>query len=204
MLSEKQFSELILKKIPLSNVTYELHLSKNFGLNKVETSSVLVIVYYNEMNIPVVIFTRRSSKLRKHAGEISFPGGRMSIHDNSLIDTALRETYEEIGLLVSKENVLGCLTPTNTFTTKILIFPFVVIMTSTRLGKLIPNEEVEEIIEIPLEKLMKSLEIDKEHSSMNYEMFKFEVGGHMIWGATARILKNLIEVIDNEKLTTDT
>lgn len=204
MLSEKQFSELILKKIPLSNVTYELHLSENFGLNKVETSSVLVIVYYNQMNIPVVIFTKRSSKLRKHAGEISFPGGRMSIHDNSLIDTALRETYEEIGLMVSKENVLGCLTPTNTFTTKILIFPFVVIMTSTRLGKLIPNEEVEEIIEIPLERLMKSLEIDKEHSSTNYQMFKFEVEGHMIWGATARILKNLLEVIDNEKLTTDT
>ena len=205
MLSEKQFSELILKKIPLPNYyASQLHLSKkNFQSKKVENSSVLVIVYYNQMNVPVIIFTKRSSKLRNHAGEISFPGGRMSIHDNSLIETAIRETYEEIGLPVSKENVLGCLTPTNTFTTRILIFPFVVIMTS-RLSKLIPNEEVEEIIEIPLEKLMKSIEIDTEHSSTDYKMYKFSVEGHLIWGATARILKNLLEIIDNENATSNT
>jgi 8-oxo-dGTP pyrophosphatase MutT (NUDIX family) len=203
LLSEKQFSELVQKKIPLSNDAYKLPLSKNLQSNKVENSSVLVIVYYNQMNIPVIIFTKRSSKLRNHAGEISFPGGRMSIHDNSLIETAIRETYEEIGLLVSKENVLGCLDPINTFTTKILIFPFVVIMTS-ELRKLIPNEEVEEIIEIPLEKLMKAIEIDPEHSSSSYEMFKFSVEGHLIWGATARILKNLLEVIEKANVTTDT
>jgi len=150
------------------------------------------------MNIPVVIFTKRSSKLRNHAGEISFPGGRMSIHDNSLVDTAIRETFEEIGLRVSKENIVGCLTPTNTYTTKILIFPFVVMMTSS-LNNLVPNEEVEEIIEIPLERLMNSVEIDKEHSSNNYQMFKFTVEGHLIWGATARILKNLLEVIEGKK-----
>ena len=77
MLSEKQFSEIIQKKIPLSNEAYKIHLSKNLQSNKLENSSVLVIVYYNQMNVPVIIFTKRSSKLRNHAGEISFPGGRM-------------------------------------------------------------------------------------------------------------------------------
>jgi len=188
----------MLKKIPLPKDTYKLHLSDTHQSNSVENSSVLVIIYYNHMNIPVVIFTKRSSKLRNHAGEISFPGGRMSMHDNSLVDTAIRETFEEIGLKVSKENIVGCLTPTNTYTTKILIFPFVVMMTSG-LNNLVPNEEVEEIIEIPLERLMNSVEIDKEHSSNTYKMFKFIVEGHLIWGATARILKNLLEVIEGKK-----
>lgn len=198
MISEKQFGELLLKKIPMPEDAYKLHQSKSNHSDKVENSSVLVIICYNQMNIPVVIFTKRSSKLRNHAGEISFPGGRMSMHDNSLVDTAIRETFEEIGLLVSKENIFGCLTPTNTYTTKILIFPFVVVMTHG-LNNLVPNEEVEEIIEIPLERLMNSVEIDREHSSRNYQMFKFAVEGHLIWGATARILKNLLEVIESKK-----
>lgn len=188
----------MLKKIPLPKDTYKLHLSDTHQSNSVENSSVLVIIYYNHMNIPVMIFTKRSSKLRNHAGEISFPGGRMSMHDNSLVDTAIRETFEEIGLKVSKENIVGCLTPTNTYTTKILIFPFVVMMTSG-LNNLVPNEEVEEIIEIPLERLMNSVEIDKEHSSNTCKMFKFIVEGHLIWGATARILKNLLELIEGKK-----
>lgn len=193
-MSDKKFSELILKKIPLPQDTHKLHLSDINKSNIVENSGVLVIIYYNHQNIPTVIFTKRSSKLRNHAGEISFPGGRMSIHDDSLVDTAIRETFEEIGLMVRKEDIFGCLNPTNTYTTEIVIFPFVVIMTGG-VNNLIPNEEVEEIIEIPLERLMNSAEIDKDHSSRSYQMFKFDVEGHLIWGATARILKNLLEVI---------
>src|SRR5690606_13277161 len=178
LLSEKKFCELVHRKIPMPRDRCAFNLPEKFGTSKDETSSVLVIVYYDQMNIPVVIFTKRRSKLRNHAGEISFPGGRIAACDNSLLDTAIRETYEEIGLLVSKENVLGCLTPTNTYTTKILIFPFVVIMTSKQ-DKFIPNEEVEEIIEIPLEKLIQSVELDNEHSSSNYQMYRFLVGGHL-------------------------
>lgn len=178
--------------------TYKLHLSEIDLSDRVDNSGVLVIVYYNQKNIPIVIFTKRSSKLRNHAGEISFPGGRMSVYDDSLVDTAIRETYEEIGLKVSKENILGCLTPTNTYTTKILIFPFVAIIYGG-VNNLVPNEEVEEIIEIPLERLTNSVEIDKTHSSSSYQMFKFTVGGHLIWGATARILKDLLDVIGSKK-----
>lgn len=198
MLSDKQFSERILKNIPMPQDTYKLHLSEIDLSDRVDNSGVLVIVYYNQKNIPIVIFTKRSSKLRNHAGEISFPGGRMSVYDDSLVDTAIRETYEEIGLKVSKENILGCLTPTNTYTTKILIFPFVAIIYGG-VNNLVPNEEVEEIIEIPLERLTNSVEIDKTHSSSSYQMFKFTVGGHLIWGATARILKDLLEVIGSKK-----
>jgi 8-oxo-dGTP pyrophosphatase MutT (NUDIX family) len=174
------------------------HLVTRGQLRNVENSSVLVIVYFNQANTPMILFTKRSSKLRNHAGEISFPGGRMSIHDSSLVDTAIRETYEEIGLLIDKENIVGSLDPINTYTTRILIYPFVVILTKPATD-LIPNEEVDEIIELPLEKLMESVEVDDLHSNGNQDMFKFSVDGYLIWGATARIVKNLIEIVENAR-----
>ena len=198
MISEKQFSDLIQQKLPLPADSESQQLFADGHVKNIGNSSVLVIIYFQKGNTPNIIFTKRSSKLRNHAGEISFPGGRKCINDNSLIDTAIRETYEEIGLLIDKGNIVGCLDPTNTYTTKIQIYPFVVILTELTTA-LIPNEEVDEIIVIPLEKLIQSIEIDKVHSSSNQKMFKFSVGEHLIWGATARILKNLIEIIESPK-----
>ena len=190
MISKKDFIELVLEK---SNTPENIDL-KTVGNINIEQSGVLVIIHFNHEYNPTIIFTKRSSNLRNHAGEISFPGGRVSIQDRSIVETAIRETYEEIGLLVQKENILGSLTPTNTYTTKILIYPFIVI-----LGKisfpLEPNEEVEQVIEIPLEILRDCVTIDEDHSSRDYKMFKFNVDGYLIWGATARILKNLIDLI---------
>lgn len=198
MISEKQFSDLIQQKLPLPVDAERRQLFADGYLNDIGNSSVLVIIYFQKNNTPNIIFTKRSSRLRNHAGEISFPGGRKCINDNSLLDTAIRETYEEIGLLIDKKNIVGCLDPTNTYTTKIQIYPFVAILTDLTTS-LIPNEEVDEIIVIPLEKLIQSVEIDKVHSNSNHKMFKFSVGEHLIWGATARILKNLIEIIKSHK-----
>jgi len=198
VISEKQFSDLIQQKLPLPVDAERRQLFADGYLNDIGNSSVLVIIYFQKSNTPNIIFTKRSSRLRNHAGEISFPGGRKCINDNSLLDTAIRETYEEIGLLIDKKNIVGCLDPTNTYTTKIQIYPFVAILTDLTTS-LIPNEEVDEIIVIPLEKLIQSVEIDKVHSNSNHKMFKFSVGEHLIWGATARILKNLIEIIKSHK-----
>ncbi len=193
MISEKEFIKHVLEK------SDNLENSKNIDLRaesefNTEQSSVLVIIHFNHEFTPTVIFTKRSSNLRNHAGEISFPGGRVSHQDCSIIETAIRETYEEIGLSIQKEKIIGSLSPTNTYTTKILIYPFIVI-----LGKLSfpfePNEEVEQVIEIPLEILRDRITIDEEHSSSDNKMFKFNVDGHVIWGATARILKNLLDLI---------
>ena len=192
MISEKDFIEIVQDK---SKTLFDF---KNIDLGGDEfdrvRSSVLVIIHFNIENTPTVIFTRRSSKLRNHAGEISFPGGRVSNQDGSIVDTAIRETFEEIGLPIQKEKIIGCLSPTETYTTNILIYPFIVI-----LGKISfpfePNEEVEKVIEIPLENLRDCMAVDEEHSSRNNKMFKFFVNGYLIWGATARILKNLLDLI---------
>jgi 8-oxo-dGTP pyrophosphatase MutT (NUDIX family) len=194
-MNEKRFDNFILKKIPLSLDYYYLDV-KNKVIPKYGDSGVLVIIFFPTPDTPKIIFTKRSSKLRNHAGEISFPGGRFCQKDKSLIETAIRETYEEIGLKIQKENILGCLTPTNTYTTKIIIYPFVAVLYGPPTN-LTPNEEVEEILEISLEKLVKSMEIDKEHTLGNYEMFKFAVNDNLIWGATGRILKDLIDVIND-------
>ena len=193
MISQNEFIELVLEK---SNT---LEYFKNIDIRaggefNAKQSSVLVIIHFNHEYTPTIIFTKRSSNLRNHAGEISFPGGRVSDQDHSMIETALRETYEEIGLSIQKEKIIGSLAPTNTYTTKIVIYPFIVI-----LGKISipfePNEEVEQVIELPLEVLRNHITIDEEHSSSDNKMFKFNVDGYLIWGATARILKNLLDLI---------
>ena len=164
-------------------------------IDETNESGVLVVIHFIKPDTPSIIFTKRSTRLRNHAGEISFPGGRYSLNDASLVETALRETREEIGLQLKREDILGCLTPTNTYTTKILIHPFVVVITKP-FYPLIPNEEVEEIIEIPVKRLVKSMEIDKEHTLGNREMYKFLIDGYLIWGATARILKDLLDILN--------
>ena len=120
MISEKDFIEIVQDK---SKTLFDF---KNIDLGGDEfdrvRSSVLVIIHFNIENTPTVIFTRRSSKLRNHAGEISFPGGRVSNQDGSIVDTAIRETFEEIGLPIQKEKIIGCLSPTETYTTNILYF----------------------------------------------------------------------------------
>jgi 8-oxo-dGTP pyrophosphatase MutT (NUDIX family) len=192
LISEKEFIEIIQDK------SKTLFNYKNINLggsefNRVH-SSVLVIIHFNIEYTPTVIFTKRSSNLRNHAGEISFPGGRVSNQDGSIIETAIRETFEEIGLPIQKEKIIGCLSPTNTYTTRIVIYPFIVILNKISFP-FEPNEEVEKVIEIPLENLRDCMAVDEEHSSRDNEMFKFSVNEYLIWGATARILKNLLDLI---------
>ncbi|HKX97454.1 MAG TPA: CoA pyrophosphatase [Candidatus Nitrosocosmicus sp.] len=193
MISQNEFIELVLEKSNTLEYFKNIYIRAGGEFNA-KQSSVLVIIHFNHEYTPTIIFTKRSSNLRNHAGEISFPGGRVSDQDHSMIETALRETYEEIGLSIQKEKIIGSLAPTNTYTTKIVIYPFIVI-----LGKISvpfePNEEVEQVIELPLEVLRNHITIDEEHSSSDNKMFKFNVDGYLIWGATARILKNLLDLI---------
>ncbi|WP_458747271.1 NUDIX hydrolase [Candidatus Nitrosocosmicus sp. T] len=192
MISEKEFIEIIQDK----SKTLFNYKNINLGVDEFNRvhSSVLVIIHFNIEYTPTVIFTKRSSNLRNHAGEISFPGGRVSDQDGSIIETAIRETFEEIGLPIQKEKIIGCLSPTNTYTTKIVIYPFIVILNKIPFP-FEPNEEVEKVIEVPLENLRDCIAVDEEHSSRDNEMFKFSVNGYLIWGATARILKNLLDLI---------
>lgn len=190
MVTHKNFHDIILNNKSLK-IPIELGI-QYINSNKIY-SSVLVIIHFPH-KVPSVLLTKRSLFLKNHPGEISFPGGKFCSSDKSFIDTAIRETHEEIGITVNKKQIIGCLSPTYTYTSKILIYPFIALEDKIS-DKLQPNSEVERIINLPVEKLKASLTEDEYHSNKNFKMFKFIIDNYIIWGATARILKDLLDIL---------
>jgi 8-oxo-dGTP pyrophosphatase MutT (NUDIX family) len=156
-------------------------------------AAVLIIVH-SKNTIPHVFLTRRSSKLKYHTGEISFPGGRYSKgEDVSILDTALRETREEIGLYFKSIDILGSLQTVYTLTSNFTIVPFITIQESIPEPKVFASE-VECVVDVPLQETLATVEPDIEHYHISQEgVYKFTYQRFVIWGATARILKQLYD-----------
>jgi 8-oxo-dGTP pyrophosphatase MutT (NUDIX family) len=142
---------------------------------------------------PSVVLTRRRRELKRHAGEISFPGGRQDPEDASLTDTALREAEEEIGLVRADVRLLGELPATSTFATNYVIHPFVGVIPAGLAWQ--PSaREVEAVLELPLEELRAGRTRTRlERRGISFETDAYVVDGQVIWGATARILAHLLE-----------
>ena len=137
------------------------------------------------------VFTRRRHDLRRHAGEISFPGGRRDAGEE-LIDTALREAHEEVGLPADAVRVVGALPPTPTFVTNYAIYPFVGVI-DAGFAWVLQRTEVDEVLELPLEVLRAGYgERRLGRTGIPSRTPTYEAGGHVIWGATARILQELL------------
>jgi 8-oxo-dGTP pyrophosphatase MutT (NUDIX family) len=142
---------------------------------------------------PRVVLTKRRADLRSHAGEISFPGGRQDPEDADLQTTALREAEEEIGLPRSSVNLLGELPPISTFVTNYLIHPFVAMIPAGLSWQLSPRE-VDAVLELPLHALRESRTRTRmERRGISFETHAYILDGHLIWGATARILEDLLK-----------
>jgi len=136
--------------------------------------------------------TKKPKHLKIHAGEISFPGGKWMRTDNDLLDTAIRETKEEINLQTLRNMVIGQLSPVTTLNSGFTITPFVSILDSV--PNLIANDEVESILYIPLHPLLQTLkeDTDPEHNSIK-EMYTLRYQDMIIWGASARMLKQIVD-----------
>jgi 8-oxo-dGTP pyrophosphatase MutT (NUDIX family) len=142
---------------------------------------------------PHVVLTRRRADLRSHAGEISFPGGRQDPEDSDLTDTALREAEEEIGLARDSVSLLGELPPISTFATNYLIHPFVGLIPAGLRWRPSPRE-VDAVLELPLRALAESRTRTRlQRRGISFETDAYELEGHLIWGATYRILENLLD-----------
>jgi 8-oxo-dGTP pyrophosphatase MutT (NUDIX family) len=145
---------------------------------------------------PHAVFTRRRGDLRRHAGEISFPGGRRDPEDADLADTALREAEEEIGLPRAEVRLLGELPSTSTFVTNYLIHPFVGLIPAG-LAWQVSEREVDAVLELPLRALRESRTRTRmERRGISFETDAYVVDDHLIWGATARILEHLLERVE--------
>lgn len=162
----------------------------HYGKNKL--ASVLVLIYGDEPNI---LMTEKPKHLTLHPGEISFPGGKYESSDNDLLETALRETREEIGLNISRNQVLGQLKPVTTLNSSFMILPFISIL--DKVTSLSANSEVEKILHIPLVPFLKTMSNDPNpiHNLIE-EMYTFEYQDKIIWGASARILRQIASRIN--------
>jgi 8-oxo-dGTP pyrophosphatase MutT (NUDIX family) len=155
-------------------------------------AAVLVPVYVADGELHAV-FTRRRHDLRRHAGEISFPGGRQDIEEEDLRDTALREAEEEIGLPKDAVEIVGALTPTPTVVTNYAIYPFVGVIEPGH--RWLPSAaEVAEVLELSLPALRERHERKRlVRRGVPFRTDVYTADGQVIWGATARILTDLLE-----------
>jgi 8-oxo-dGTP pyrophosphatase MutT (NUDIX family) len=142
---------------------------------------------------PTVLLTQRSPHLSSHAGQISFPGGKIDATDASPLDAALREAEEEVGLPRADVELLGALKPVPTLATGYAIYPFVGLIDAGREWVLSPRE-VEQVIEPSLTQLREGFgrqRIVRRGIPLRSDVYV--VGEAFIWGATARMLTDLLE-----------
>ena len=176
-----------------TDTTFDVSLKQNTTKVNLHPASILVPLQY-ENSIWQVILTRRSMKLKKHSGQISFPGGKFEDEDKSLDATALREAFEEIGLNSLNVCLLGSL-PSHETVTGYRIFPFIGVVNSYEI-QINSSAEVSEVFKVPLEFLLDKGSYSKHSFNWDGEKRSFMAvpyGPYYIWGATARILYNFSE-----------
>ncbi|NVM04651.1 MAG: CoA pyrophosphatase [Candidatus Helarchaeota archaeon] len=176
---------------------------KRFIINdpRLKRSAVLLLLYMKN-NAPHGIFTKRTTNLKRHKGEISLPGGGIEEGDKSLLDTAFRETEEEIDLGRSKINILGELDDLFTISGYI-ITPFVGYFEYPYEFKINFNE-VEELIEVPISVFQSTDNFSEEnwgYEGDQYPVYYYEYNSgkktYIIWGATGYIMNGFIDLVFN-------
>jgi 8-oxo-dGTP pyrophosphatase MutT (NUDIX family) len=155
--------------------------------------AAVLVPLYPELR---AVFTERREDLRRHAGEISFPGGRRDHPDEDLRTTALREAHEEIGLDPADVELVGALPPVGTFVTGYRIFPFVGRIEEGHVWT--PQEsEVARVLEFSLADLVRGHEMKRlVRKGVPIKTPTYTVEGHLVWGATGRIVQSLLERLE--------
>ncbi len=163
-------------------------------------AAVLAPLYVDPAKGLTAVFTKRRDDMRRHPGEISFPGGRQDDDESDLRDTALREAHEEIGLDPSGVELVGALQPTPTIATNYAVYPFV--------GLIEPGQtwtpsagEVAEVLELSLNELQDGYGRRRlMRRGVPFRTDVYLVGEQLIWGATARMLGDLLDRLPAELL----
>ncbi len=149
---------------------------------------------------PCLVFAKRTERVGHHKGQISFPGGTVSEADRTFLDCALRECEEEVGLPRASVEPLGALDDTETVATQFVITPFV--------GRVDPpaawrpdGEEIEKVIEVPWTALADRRTFREEiweRDGVRRPVYFYDWQGETIWGATARILKQYLDLVEGQ------
>jgi 8-oxo-dGTP pyrophosphatase MutT (NUDIX family) len=159
----------------------------------------VLIPLLEDKGIYKILFTKRTDMVEQHKGQISFPGGSVDKEDSSLLETALRESEEEVGLLKGDVDVLGRIDDTLTVASDFIIRPFVGFVPFPY-DFVINEEEVERLIIVPID-VFKTENSENDVFAVEFEgkiyhSKAYEYNGDVIWGATARMIENLMGIIE--------
>ena len=201
MPDKKKLRDLFFKKEDITHSYFDELCSDNNIDMSLTAAAVLVPIIANDEDYKILL-THRSKELEDHAGQISFPGGRIDIHDKSPKSTALREAHEEIGIKESSVEILGHLDAYATATGFRILQIVSIIKEDFDIN--INPIEVESIFYLPMEFLMKPKNHKKDMGTykrqstsykIEYEYNVIPYENHHIWGATAAMLINLYETL---------
>jgi 8-oxo-dGTP pyrophosphatase MutT (NUDIX family) len=160
-------------------------------------AAVMMLFYPKERETHLVLI-KRNSYPGVHSSQIAFPGGKVDPEDVDYRQTALRETFEEIGISEDKISVVKDFTPLYIPPSDFLVYPFMGVC-STEIEFVLQQEEVAGIIEVPLKTLLDDAIISNKILDTSYakslEVPVFEIEGHIVWGATAMMLSELKDVL---------
>lgn len=179
---------------------FENHSPSSISLPDARDAAVLIPIYPGPE--PTLIFTVRSEDLPSHKGQISFPGGSIDASDASAEAAALREAHEEIGLDPGSVSVVGCLDDMPTFVSGYVVSPVVGYLAER--PTLAPNPaEVSKILEIPLADIAEDIRREPGFTELgrSYPTEAWVWNGHIIWGVTARLLRELLIRLSSVGLT---
>ena len=159
------------------------------------TEAAVLVPLLGAESDPAIVFTERRHDLRRHAGEISFPGGRRDAPDEELLQTALREAHEEIGLDPGDVELVGALPPIGTFVTNYKVHPFVGVIPDA--SELEPNPtRLRRCFASACRSCGRSFAMRRlVRMGLPIRTPTYLIGDHLIWGATARILGELLDRI---------
>ena len=171
--------------------------AKKFKANDPKIAAVLALFYPNQNNEVTLLLTKRANYNGTHSGQISFPGGKVEQSDLNLKQTALRETYEEVGIIDEDIEVIREFTEVYIPPSNFLVTPFIGIIYNKPVFKV--NSEVAKIIEVPFSKLIDETSIGSIKITNSYmketSVPCFKIDDSIIWGATAMILSEIREVL---------
>ncbi|UCB42029.1 MAG: CoA pyrophosphatase [Dehalococcoidales bacterium] len=160
-------------------------------------SSAVLIPIYRKHGQPHILFIQRTDRVRDHKGQISFPGGAYEEGDENLLQTALRESTEEVGIMAEDVEVLGELDDYRTIGSNYVISPFVAGIPWPYQFK-VDEWETEGIIEVPISTLLDESNVRRDKDILEGEeidQYYYHYQDKVIWGATARILKQLLDIL---------
>ena len=161
------------------------------------TPSAVLVPLFEKAGEHHILFTKRTDTVENHKGQISFPGGRKDDCDSDMLATALREGFEEVGLRPEVVEVLGELDEEETFVSKFMIAPFVGYIPYPYEFELC-CEEVKELMEVPIPVLLDKANFREDvirDGDRTIPAYFYHYGDQVIWGATARILKNFLDLV---------